>query len=490
MSGELLIHAFWGGKVDTSGETWVLDEYVTLRFDAGIYLNDEWLEWDNIYDDIEGAFKDYLRDLMRRCAAITVANAHKSLSAVLSMPLIIWNLRELRDGSLLTQAYELLVGAGVGMTSVRDYVGYLRRWFVWAAEGDYGFDVDEAAVYESMVIKGHETGRAVLRQDPDSGPLSETEYARVATAFWRAADEGTLPLPQTCAILLLLNLGCNPENLRRLRREDLIRPGRRGGGYALMVPRIKKRLANKRGDFMRRPLVPDLGALLAQLVDADVAARGMDDDRLFQRHSPEGAVERLSMEFFRRALDVASSRLGLRSDAGAPLRLSPRRLRYTFASRQVALGTTPEQLMVLLDHSNLSTLMVYFDGRLGAVERLDAALGRPLSQVAGAYLARATPSWSPRPKPSDLGVAPLACLDCVRFRPTDADGLRTIAAALSAEVSAFSLRHPGLPVEAHLDACARAALSASACEAVAGPRSRRRTGGRAPDVLKEGGHGR
>ena len=73
---------------------------------------------------------------------------------------------------------------------------------------------------------------------------------------------------------------------------------------------------------------------------------------------------------------------------GLPLRLTARRLRYTFATKLVASGASPQEVADALDHSSTAHVMVYFNSRSDVVQRLDKAVRLALAPIAQAFMSQ------------------------------------------------------------------------------------------------------
>lgn len=136
------------------------------------------------------------------------------------------------------------------------------------------------------------------------------------------------------------------------------------------------------------------------------------------------------------SLDVRSPR------TGEALKAGPRRFRYTFATRLLREGASPEVVWDLLDHKDLQTIRAYLNLRGKLVEKLDAAMAMELAPMAQAFLGmlvgseaeavrgdtRASRIFGAGPSAEGgLGTcgslsfcglaAPVACYTCGRFQP-------------------------------------------------------------------------
>jgi len=70
------------------------------------------------------------------------------------------------------------------------------------------------------------------------------------------------------------------------------------------------------------------------------------------------------------------------------LRLSPRRLRYTFACRLAAQGAAPKVIAELLDHTDLQHVAVYVETAASLVDRLSATIDATLQPIIDRYMGK------------------------------------------------------------------------------------------------------
>jgi Phage integrase family len=137
-------------------------------------------------------------------------------------------------------------------------------------------------------------------------------------------------------------------------------------------------------------------------------------------------------------LNVVSTR------TGQPIKVSVRRLRYTFATRLVREGASPRVLADALDHTDLQHIRVYFDIKSDIVEKLDAAMALELGPLSQAFLGHIVRSEVDAERGDFKGsriyhadrrsrtleplgtcgsfsfcglAAPLACYTCIKFQP-------------------------------------------------------------------------
>ncbi|CAN7176275.1 tyrosine-type recombinase/integrase [Caballeronia sp. LjRoot31] len=282
-----------------------------------------------------------------------------------------------------------------------------RRWFVFCADQEYeGFDQELATVLDNKVIGGNPKGHAVLSHDPNSGPLRYVEIAALQGRLLSGMQASLDSLDAFLVMWLSMSFGIYPKAMQYMNEEDLIRTDLPDGGvrYELRIPRLKKRGVNLRGQFHVRPVDPRVGALFEhkkrenrsiwRYVFFGRDSRDMERP-MFPSWSPDSTLigtpfERQAMRrpksFFGEQLNAFVKASGIRAQDGSPLRITARRLRYTFATRLVREGASPTELAQALDHSDLQHVMVYFNSRSDAVISLDAAYALRLAPYAQLFL--------------------------------------------------------------------------------------------------------
>jgi integrase len=343
---------------------------------------------------------------------------------------------------------------------------YIRDWYLWCSEqGLPHFSEQVAELIEDLVIPGNPTGVAVRTQDPLKGAFDELEFIALKTKL-RAIGREVLTNMEYALVWLAIALGCNPLAYALLREEDFkpLKEVDTDRIYTrLDVPRIKKGDPLYRSQFHEKNLNDEVGAAVTSLVLANRAAREQQPwpegcaYPLFPRFSidqvrADGQYREFAMhlrsEEISPLLQSAIDKLNVISHrTGQPLRVDARRFRRTYATRAVEEGATPLELAVMLDHSDLGTIMVYFETRASQVNRLDAAVALKLAPIADAFMGRIVRSeseavngddpskripWYRRhperltEKAGNLGTcgsgpcslfAPVSCYTCQRFQP-------------------------------------------------------------------------
>lgn len=420
--------ALSGASIDTSGTQWRLSATEVLNWDLMP------LQQGPILISTEA----YFRNFIRRSNPRYVFGQFNWLKACfISASNTATNLNDPTKYDItLFEALHKNLRETVSLGTVSNYLDAYRRWYLWCTDAQCeGFDEEVAAELENRTIGGNLKGAAVLRDDPDEGPLRQVEIEALIAHLHRAGETATLGIELLAAAWLFLAFGTNPKNLILLNEEDLLTTKQADGSfiYELRLPRIKKGHVNERSGFKTRSLVPEIGQLLEQLIEQNARARRLAllehnpirfARPLFRREAPKEALlgtdfesdaYRRDNQWFNNALYLIVTTLDLKSAAGGPLHLTPRRLRYTFATRLVQEGASPMELAEALDHTDLQQVMVYFNTRSDVVVRLDKALALRLAPVAQAFMGMLISSASEASRGNDPAS---------RIKFLDRDGLQ------------------------------------------------------------------
>lgn len=342
---------------------------------------------------------------------------------------------------------------------------YCRKWYNWCCDqAILGFSPEVAFDMNGREFGGNSKGEAVLSADPNEGPLSDLEVAALTSALRAARSQGTLSLTEATALWLCLALGSNAGPLSTLRECDLkiLQPEDKDAlVYILNMPRHKKRGdAHPRAQFKPRRLNSEIGSLVEALIKenqrvAPIANTNNDGRPLFRRASSRrdlpdhGQLAQYRFHYsgwsINSIVHTAAQKLGVISHrSGESLRLSVRRLRYTFATRLVREGASQRVVAELLDHSDLQSVGVYFDVKSDIVRRLDAATAMTLGPLSQAFMGILIASEKDATRAGDRAsrvqladrksktvkpvgncgnfsfcslIAPLACYTCIFFQP-------------------------------------------------------------------------
>ncbi|NUB24266.1 tyrosine-type recombinase/integrase [Azospirillum brasilense] len=340
---------------------------------------------------------------------------------------------------------------------------WLRHWFNWCCDqGFESFSAEVAFQFNEVVIGGGSKGQAVQSADPEEGPLVDTEIVALNNALRAARMTGVLSLKEQVGLWLCIALGCNSGPLALLREDDFERisaADAEGVVFQIRVPRHKKGDPVERTQFRVRKLTAEIGRLVDLLIAENRENSSQIDGRcgrpLLRREFPridiDGDGTLGEYRYHHRTAEItplvgaAVAKLNVLSPrTGQPLKVTARRLRYTFATRLVREGASPRVLADALDHTDLQHIRVYFDLKSDIVEKLDAAMALELGPVSQAFLGHIVRSESEAERGhrkssriyhadkqsrtlEPLGTcgsfsfcglaAPIACYTCVKFQP-------------------------------------------------------------------------
>lgn len=272
----------------------------------------------------------------------------------------------------------------------------LRAWYCWCADylPDFGFNDDVAYKWEQMRIPGMKKGIAVRTNDPECGPLDDAEQILIRQALLADTSGEPHHVQQRAALWLSLAFGRNPRNVTLARRSDFfqVKDALPDEIWILRMPRIKKS-TGPRATFKELYVDASLAAILNDLISQGPQPVGAEPEEtpLFVRSGVRDMVSRsLSKEWFwhmttdefTSLLSDAIRRYAIKSPrTGQPLRITTRRLRYTFATNLVREGIGALDLAEALDHSDLQHVQVYFDAKSTVVERLDKASATQIGPI-------------------------------------------------------------------------------------------------------------
>ncbi|QOZ84804.1 MULTISPECIES: tyrosine-type recombinase/integrase [Chromobacterium] len=414
INDETMIISLAGANIDTSGTKWRLSSSEVLNWDLMP------LKQGPILISTEAYFRNFIR---RGSPRYIFGQFHLLKACFIAINNAITNINDIKKYDIkLFKTLHMHLGETISESIIPSYLDAYRRWYLWCTDAQCeGFDEEIAAELESCTIGGNLKGAAVLRDDPNEGPLRQIEIEALIAQLHRAGETTTLGVDLLAAAWLFLAFGTNPKNLSLLNEEDLLRTEQADGSfiYELRLPRIKKGHVNERSGFKTRSLQPEIGRLLEQLIEQNTRARRLamlehNPTRfarpLFRREAPKAALLGTDFEseayrkgtlWFNYALYHIVTTLELKAEAGGPLHLIPRRLRYTFATRLVQEGASPIELAEALDHTDLQHVMVYFNTRSDVVVRLDKALALRLAPVAQAFMGMLIPSESEATRGND-----------------------------------------------------------------------------------------
>lgn len=326
---------------------------------------------------------------------------------------------------------------------------------LWSDSGCYGLSDDLRKLLPTLKTETHIVGAAVRTMDPNTGPLTDLEYEGVIAFIRQAYASGKMAHGDYTLLVLAIILAARPMQLAVMKIKDFSVTERADGTriYILQVSRIKQGQGIRhRAIFRQRELAPGVGELVNRQCDAVrmwVANQGIKPREAPIFPSKSGMHQRLATaalgleqhmsgknmaEKLKRLLDTVPV---LSHRTGDKLKLFQTRLRRTFGTRAAAEGLSAEVIADLMDHSWVSTSLIYIETRPGMIERIDKALALQIAPLAQAF----TGTLSQKPdtitgkvvhlatsdalesiggcgKFSYCGLAaPLACYTCSFFNP-------------------------------------------------------------------------
>lgn len=259
-------------------------------------------------------------------------------------------------------------------------IWYLKFWYVWCADVELPFFDSEFAEYLSRIkISGNLKGQAVLSLDLDSGPLNDLELNCLLKLLFNDEDK-----KEKLLVLLYLTLGCNSRNLSLLKWEDFtILHEESFKLFLLKIPRIKKRKI-ARSEFRERELDSRVGKVLENIQYAC-----KDEDFIFQKDNGDNYTSKELRYLFMGYISALVVKTDIEN-----IWITPRRLRYTFATQLVMSGASKERLADLLDHTDLQNVQVYYDLRHKIKGFLSEAESLKLKDVYQRFEGKILPSKS------------------------------------------------------------------------------------------------
>jgi integrase len=328
--------------------------------------------------------------------------------------------------------------------------GMLRKWH---RLGITGVDSDAYALLGDLRIPGNPKGAAVLTADPARGAFTDIELQAIQSALDTAYSNGSLEERHYLLVWLFIALGARPRQLAALKVKDfsVVEAGS-GRTYLVSVPRAKKRNAEIRGQFKRRPLVAHIGEHLSAYADGvrahfESRLRDPEEAPLF----PGGDEQVIAPGFAfhltaKRVTDIVTAvfqDLDVHSErTGRAMHVSPVRFRRTMGTRAAQEGHGALIIAEMLDHEDTQNVGIYIAATPEIAQRIDRAMALDMAPLAQAFQgvlvddeSSATRAGDPSSRIRDLRIddgapmgscgqhsfcglnAPVACYTCRSFEP-------------------------------------------------------------------------
>ena len=350
--------------------------------------------------------------------------------------------------------------------STEHYLGSLKGFFVtWYRQGHQGIKEEFIRTLQSWVLKGNESGRAVLQMDSQKGPLTDIEMQGVLDGVITCYSKRRLRLETFTLILILLYTGRRAIQLVTLKIKD-VRENKTNkvAGYEINFPRAKQRYAMWRSTFKACAIDEDLWLVL-QLQIADIIKKLQSlvdfplSDALIQelplfpdfstvsrRTTESDLLDLLQFDYVHAPVKICNTALTRFLDTqcvfsertGEPLNLTSRRFRSTLGTNLARQGYGIAIVAEVLDHSDLQSAGCYIKSLSDIVERIDKAVAQQLAPFAQAFqgvlvkseqeaIRGADPSSRISNGQVNVGtcgsfgfcgaLAPVACYTCTHFQP-------------------------------------------------------------------------
>jgi hypothetical protein len=341
------------------------------------------------------------------------------------------------------------------------YLGVLKGLFKkWHRLGYPGISAEGFAALDQLKIKGNRKGEAVAIFDPTKGPFTEIERQAIMDGLGDALTQDSISREEYVLVCLYSLLGQRSIQYAYLKLCDVLVASDEGGArqYFLNIPRAKQRNQPIRTSFKMRPLIPQVGELLLQHVDA-VRARfqrpeyratikDVSNAPLFpadeQNNDAPGFEYHLLSKELGQKLKSAVDRLNVISErTGEPIHINPYRFRYTIGTNAAQEGHGELVIAEMLDHSDTQNVKVYVKSTPAIIDRIDRAVAMKLAPMAQAFAGkiirhesealrgndprsrirdpRIEPSMKPMGSCGHFGfcgfAAPIACYTCKSFQP-------------------------------------------------------------------------
>lgn len=285
----------------------------------------------------------------------------------------------------------------------------LCRWYLWCTDQipACGFEPETALSLDQVKIPGNMKGEAVRNRDGVEGPLSfDLEEPLVRKALLNDQSDVFEHVQQRVLVALCLAFGRNPLSFTRLREEDFFNftadQPLAEDLWMLRIPSVKKR-SRPREIFREEAVEPRLAEMIQDLIRRNRAIVTTFDGRelprpLFMRERIAPRLVNTDSEDW--GFHISSGELGkmigawaermalVSPNTGEPLRLTPRRLRYTFACNMARQGVSKRVLAAMLDHTDTQHVHVYYDLFDELVPMLDHALAEKIGSVLGWFKGR------------------------------------------------------------------------------------------------------
>lgn len=280
------------------------------------------------------------------------------------------------------------------------FLGALSGFFKkWHQLGYHGIEPEVISLLGQLKIKGNRKGDAVRTMDPREGPFTDIELQGLHGALNNSYAKEYLGMREYVLAWLYFALGSRSIQIASLKISDFSvqRAKNDAVSYLIRVPRGKQRGTDIRDEFKTRPLISEIGEVLEAWTEqvkreyAQSISDGLLPGNLpifpnwhslnpvgFEHHST-GRDLANELKDVLESLSVTSERTGL------PIKVNPRRFRYTLGTRAAMEGHGELIIADLLDHSDTQQVGVYVEATPEIIDRIDRAMALQLAPLAQAF---------------------------------------------------------------------------------------------------------
>ena len=264
----------------------------------------------------------------------------------------------------------------------------LRTMYSWFVDGQFPFfDEDFFDLYLDVLKFGANEGKGkdVLMEMRDRGPLTirEQKAFNLAMKNVNVDDLSTIELQGMVALKIGQVLGARDTQIVRLQFKDV--NVSESGAISLLVPRAKQRGYKNNNQKKKRAITKTLYRLIMLLKSRYEQALSnsiSQDWFILATLKTRGEIptkNRLTRLLF------CSRRVEFERVLGLGFKVTNRRLRKTFCTRLIAMGTPLKIVAELMDHSDLQQLEVYYRHTHQIAKKLNDVLNSEAAEILNAF---------------------------------------------------------------------------------------------------------
>ncbi len=363
-----------------------------------------------------------------------------------------------RAGAVATEKSNLFTQLPITLTCISDflhsdapksYQPFIRPLLRRLLDSNPELFDDQATSFIGGDIKWEEQKNSyfnLLTNCPEGGALTDQELHNLHSELNRCYANNKISQYEFTLLWMFIGTGLRPIQLARMLRADVaIHDGPEGKEVMLQIPLAKGEGLNEDKWLRRAPTV--LAEALLIYLDA---TDGNSDSPLFAK-----TTSKITSQF-----NSANNKLNTWSERlGSKIPMSPYRLRYTFATRALALGASDWEVARLLTHRSTSCIQFYRASMPELLNPIGKAIGKELAYFARAFQGRLISNLSEATRKDEgeaeimdfihltrgaaIGAcgtlaqcymnAPIACLTCPLFEPYSDAPWEELLASLEAD---------------------------------------------------------